>query len=46
MFVRLEVIQVLDAGDVGWLEKERHNYGHLLRVAVPRNPAFLALRTY
>ena len=38
------LLQVIDAGEVGWLEKDRHNYGHLLRVAVPRNPAFLAVK--
>ena len=38
------LIQVLDAGEVSWLEKDRHNYGHLLRVAVPRNPAFLTVK--
>ena len=35
---------MLDAGEVSWLEKERHNYGHVLRVAVPRNPAFLTVK--
>ena len=35
---------MIDSGEVGWLEKDRHNYGHLLRVAVPRNPAFLAVK--
>ena len=38
------LIQVLDSGDtegLDWLGKEKHNYGHLLRVTIPRNPALL-----
>ena len=27
-----------------WLGRENHNYAHLLRVTVPRNPAFLAVK--
>ena len=38
------LIQVLDAGEAEWLEKDVHNYAHLLRVAIPRNPAFLAVK--
>ena len=40
-------IQVLDSGDTEWLDwlgREKHNYGHLLRVTIPRNPAFLAVK--
>ena len=35
------LIQVHEAGEAGWLNDDRHNYSHLLRVAVPSNPAFL-----
>ena len=41
------LIQVLDSGDTEWLEwlgREKHNYGHLLRVTIPRNPAFLVVK--
>ena len=38
------LIQVLEAGEAKWLEKDSHNYAHLLRVAVPRNPAFLTVK--
>ena len=38
------LIQVLGAGEVSWLEKDRRDYAHLLRVAVPRNPAFLTVK--
>ena len=38
------LIQALDAGEAKWLEKDLHNYAHLLRVAVPRNPAFLSVK--
>ena len=34
------LIQVLESGEAKWLEQDSHNYAHLLRVAVPRNPAF------
>ena len=27
-----------------WLGREKHNYAHLLRVTIPRNPAFLAVK--
>ena len=38
------LIQVLEAGEAKWLESDMHNYAHLLRVAVPRNPAFLSVK--
>ena len=38
------LIQVHEAGEVGWLDDDRHNYSHLLRVAVPSNPALLVVR--
>ena len=38
------LIQVLEAGEAKWLEKGLHNYAHLLRAAVPRNPAFLSVK--
>ena len=41
------LIQVLDSGDTDWLEwlgRDKHNYAHLLRVTIPRNPAFLAVK--
>ena len=30
--------------ELEWLGKEKHNYGHLLRVTIPRNPALLVVR--
>ena len=45
--VRLCSSQVLDSGDTEWLKwlgRENHNYAHLLRVTIPRNPAFLAVK--
>ena len=30
------LIQVHEAGEAGWLNDDRHNYSHLLRVAVPK----------
>ena len=41
------LIQVLDSGntdELEWLGKEKHNYGHLLRVTIPRNPALLVVK--
>ena len=38
------LIQVLEAGEAKWLENDMHNYAHLLRVAVPRNPVFLSVK--
>ena len=41
------LIQVLDSGNtegLDWLGKEKHNYGHLLRVTIPRNPALLVVK--
>ena len=38
------LIQVHEGGEVGWLDDDRHNYSHLLRVAVPSNPALLVVR--
>ena len=41
------LIQVLDSGnteELDWLGKEKHNYGHLLRVTIPRNPALLVVK--
>ena len=41
------LIQVLDSGDTEWLKwlgREKHNYAHLLRVTIPRNPAFLVVK--
>ena len=41
------LIQVLDSGntdELQWLGKEKHNYGYLLRVTIPRNPALLVVR--
>ena len=38
------LIHVLEAGKAKWLEQDSHNYAHLLRVAVPRNPAFLTVK--
>ena len=38
------LVQVLEAGEAKWLESDMHNYAHLLRVAVPRNPAFLSVK--
>ena len=38
------LIQVLESGEVKWLEQDSHKYAHLLRVAVPRNPAFLTVK--
>ena len=41
------LIQVLDSGDTEWLDwlgKDKHNYGHLLRVTIPRNPALLVVK--
>ena len=40
------LIQVLDSGDTEWLKwlgRENH-YAHLLRMTIPRNPAFLAVK--
>ena len=40
------LIQVLDSGNTefDWLGKEKHNYSHLLRVTIPRNPALLVVK--
>ena len=39
------LIQVLgNTEELDWLGKEKHNYGHLLRVTIPRNPALLAVK--
>ena len=38
------LIQVHEAGEADWLNDDRHNYSHLLRVAVPSNPALLVVR--
>ena len=41
------LIQVLDSAntdELEWLGKEKQNYGHLLRVTIPRNPALLVVR--
>ena len=41
------LIQVLDSGNtegLDWLGKEKHNYGHLLRVTIPRNPALMVVK--
>ena len=38
---------ILDSGntdELEWLGKEKHNYGHLLRVTIPRNSALLVVR--
>ena len=41
------LIQVLDSGgtdELEWLGKEKHNYGHLFRVTIPRNSALLVVK--
>ena len=38
------LIQILESGETKWLEQDSHNYAHLLRVAVPRNSAFLTVK--
>ena len=38
------LIQVLEPEEAKWLEQDSHNRAHLLRVAVPRNPAFLSVK--
>ena len=37
-------IQILDCGKVSWIEKEVHNYAHLLHTTVPAYPAMLAAK--
>ena len=39
--------KVLDSGgtdELEWLEKEKHNYGYLLRVTISRNSVLLVVR--
>ena len=41
------LIQVLDSGDTKWLKWlgcDKYNYAHLLRVTIPRNSVFLAVK--